>query len=333
VHDLGQSFLVALRLIAQPLGDVNPDQAGQSGNSHTAPQGKAQGGKGAPLPVQRYGYSMNPVGKALWFIETRLGSDISLPQIAAFSGTSRFHLLRAFGAATGHSVMRYVRGRRLTEAARQLSAGAADILAVALDAGYGSHEAFTRAFRDQFDLTPEAVRAQSHIDNITLVEAITMDEALVDLEEPRLENGRTLLVAGLGERYTFDTNQGIPFQWQRFQPYIGNIPSQIGNTAYGVCCNSDGAGSFEYIAGVEVSDFTDLPRELSRVRIPVQRYAVFSHRDHISTMRNTVYTIWNKWLPSSGHEVADAPDFELYGESFNSRTGVGTVEIWLPIRT
>jgi AraC family transcriptional regulator len=50
-------------------------------------------------------------------------------------------------------------------------------------------------------------------------------------------------------------------------------------------------------------------------------------------MRNTVYTIWNKWLPSSGHEVADAPDFELYGESFNSRTGVGTVEIWLPIRT
>jgi AraC family transcriptional regulator len=46
--------------------------------------------------------------------------------------------------------MRYVRGRRLTEAAKVLSDGAPDILTVALDAGYGSHEAFTRAFRDQF---------------------------------------------------------------------------------------------------------------------------------------------------------------------------------------
>src|SRR5271167_2873076 len=117
------------------------------------------------------GSGMNPVGKALWCIETRLGSDLSLAEVAAFSGVSPFHLVRAFGAATGHSVMRYVRARRLTEAARRLAAGAADILAVALDAGYGSHEAFTRAFREQFGLTPEAVRAQCHLENIELVEA------------------------------------------------------------------------------------------------------------------------------------------------------------------
>ena len=74
-------------------------------------------------------------------------------------------MAHAFGRATGWSVMRYVRGRRLSEAARTLAAGATDILAVALDAGYGSHEAFTRAFRDQFGRTPESVRAQRHLDN------------------------------------------------------------------------------------------------------------------------------------------------------------------------
>ena len=37
-----------------------------------------------------------------------------------------------------------------------------------------------------------------------------------------------MLIAGLGQRYTFETNQGIPFQWQRFVPYIGHIPDQIG---------------------------------------------------------------------------------------------------------
>jgi AraC family transcriptional regulator len=58
---------------------------------------------------------------------------------------------------------------------------------------------------------------------------------------------------------------------------------------------------------------------------------VFSHRGHVSTMRSTVYTIWNKWLPASGYKVADAPDFERYDESFDAESGRGTIEIWLPI--
>jgi len=89
----------------------------------------------------------HPVGKALWFIEVHLANELSLADIAAASGVSRYNLLRAFGIATGQSVMRYVRGRRLTEAARHLVAGAPDILTVALGAAYGSHESFTRAFR------------------------------------------------------------------------------------------------------------------------------------------------------------------------------------------
>ena len=93
--------------------------------------------------------------------------------------------------------------------------------------------------------------------------------------------------------------------------------------AFGVCCNGDDAGNFDYIAGVEVSDFSDLPREFSRVRIPEQRYAVFTHKDHISTIRRTVNTIWNHWLPASGLKAADAPNFERYDENFNPLTGDG----------
>jgi AraC family transcriptional regulator len=275
----------------------------------------------------------HPVGRALWFIETHLGNELSLADIARYAGVSRYNLLRAFGEATGRSVMRYVRARRLTEAARRLVGGAPDILTVALDAGYGSHEAFTRAFRDQFGLTPEAVRAQRHLDNINPVEPIKMNESLIiDLEPPRFEHGRALLIAGLGERYRFESALGIPQQWVRFQQYIGNIPGQVGNTAYGVCCNADGTGNFDYIAGVEVSSFDDLPTEFARIRIPAQRYAVFSHREHISRMRATVYTIWNQWLPASGCRHADAPDFERYDERFDPRTGTGTVEVWLPIK-
>ena len=92
---------------------------------------------------------MNPVNKALWYVERHFTREITLDEIASAAGVSPFYLTRAFAIATGHSIMRYVRGRRLTEAARVLAQGAPDILTVAVEVGYGSHEAFTRAFRDQ----------------------------------------------------------------------------------------------------------------------------------------------------------------------------------------
>ncbi len=276
---------------------------------------------------------MNAVGKAIWFIETHFSGDISLDDIAKSAGVSRYHVARAFGFATGCSVMRYLRGRRLTEAARSLVNGAPDILTVALDTGYGSHEAFTRAFREQFGLTPETVRAQRHLCNIALVEPIKLDETLVpDLKPPRFENGRPLLIAGLGERYTWETSKAVPAQWQRFVPYLGDISRQVGRDTFGVAYNGDDEGNFDYLAGVEVADFSDLPAAFSRLRIGPQKYAVFSHREHISTIRRTVKTVWSKWLPESGYEAADAPSFERFGEEFEPQTGMGGFEIWIPIK-
>jgi AraC family transcriptional regulator len=277
---------------------------------------------------------MNPAQKALWFIESHLASSLTLDEIAGVGGISRFHMVRAFAAATGLSVMRYVRARRLSEAARALAGGAPDILALALDAGYGSHEAFTRAFRDHFGVTPEAVRGMACLDHIKLQEPIVMDSTLTDnLRPPRFETSKPLLVAGIGERYTWESGgPAIPGQWQRFHREVADIPGRVGQVAYGVCCNGDDAGNFDYIAGVEVADYSDLPREFSRVRIPEAKYAVFSHADHISTIRRTVNTIWNHWLPASGLKVADAPNFERYDEKFDSLTGNGGLEIWVPIK-
>jgi AraC family transcriptional regulator len=278
--------------------------------------------------------NMNPAQKALWFIESHLADALTLDEIAGVAGVSRFHMVRAFAAATGLSVMRYVRARRLTEAARALAGGAPDILNVALDADYGSHEAFTRAFRDHFGVTPEAVRSSTRIDNLGLQEPIVMDSTLTDnLPPPRFETGKPLLVAGIGERYTWESGgPAIPGQWRRFHQSVENIPGRIGKVAYGLCCNGDDAGNFDYITGVEVADFSDLPREFSRVRVPEQRYAVFAHRDHVSTIRRTINTIWNQWLPASGLKAADAPNFERYDENFDSLTGNGGLEIWMPVR-
>jgi AraC family transcriptional regulator len=257
-----------------------------------------------------------------------------LEDVAACAGVSRFHLTRAFTSVTGLSIMRYLRARRLTNAARSLAEGAADILSVAIDAGYGSHEAFTRAFRDQFGLTPEAIRAQGHLSNVKLLEDVRMNQAvIVDLESPRIETNVPMLLAGVAERYEGAAcGAGIPSQWQRFGKYLGHVPGQIGNVAYGVCYNTDDEGNMDYLCAVEVADFSKLSAELTRLRIPAQRYAVFFHAGHISGIRNTWTSIWSSWLPQQKNEVADAPFFERYNEKFDIHSGNGGVELWVPLK-
>jgi AraC-like DNA-binding protein len=67
---------------------------------------------------------MSAAGKALWYIETHAGRPLALADIAAAAGLSPFHLSRLFHARTGTSVMRYLRGRRLSMAAQRLADGA-----------------------------------------------------------------------------------------------------------------------------------------------------------------------------------------------------------------
>ncbi|MGG2357322.1 GyrI-like domain-containing protein, partial [Salmonella enterica] len=91
----------------------------------------------------------------------------------------------------------------------------------------------------------------------------------------------------------------IPALWQRFGPHIGRVPGQVGSTTYGICHGADGTGSFNYLCGVEVTDLAGLPRELTHLKLPARRYAVFTHRGHISTIRATVHAIWRDYLPVS----------------------------------
>ena len=276
------------------------------------------------------------VEKALWFIEHRYGQDFDLGEMADHIGVSRFHLSRSFPAATGLSISAYLRGRRLTEAAKALAGGAPDILSVALDACYGSHEAFTRAFRDHFGLTPAQVRARGRLDGLRLVEPIRFDETLfVDLAPPRMIEGRPLLIAGLAERHDCLKPEQVPAQWQRFAPFIDSVPNGVGLAAFGrVSDLFFGGDSFQYISGVEVSDVFDLQPELSALRLPAQRYAAFAHDGHVARMRSTIHTIFNRSLEELRLDAGDLPNFvEYYGPGFDPEAGVGDVEIWVPLRS
>ena len=274
---------------------------------------------------------MNPVERAIWAVESGLERDLDLEGLAAIAGVSPYHLTRAFGATTGLTLMRYVRERRLTEAARRLAGGAPDILAVALAAGYGSHEAFTRAFRDHFGLTPEAARERAGA-GLDLTEPLLMQPDIrIVLEAPRVVDGAPLDLVGLDRRYTAAGSAAIPAQWQAFGSWIGRIPGQSGHVAYGVIHDGDDEGSTGYLPGVAVAGTGAPPDGLVRMRLPARRYAVFRHAGHVSEIRRVWQAIWSEGLPAAGLSPAQAPEFERYDERFDPATGHGGFEIWIPL--
>jgi AraC family transcriptional regulator len=276
-----------------------------------------------------------PVEKAIWFIESHFSRDVTLDDLARVCGLSRFQMSRLFSYATGKTVTGYVRGRRLSEAARALADGAPDILAVALVAGYGSHEAFTRAFRDEFGLGPAELRARGSLEGIQLIEPLREDPAVaIHLPPPRIVAQGPLLIAGIGRRFAFDDFAGIPALWQQLHPYLGAIAGEKRNATYGVVANmTPGGDTYFYLAGVEVSDLSDLDGDLTGFRLPAQRWAIFPHEGHVTTIASTIDAVFTRALPAAGLTPGDMPDLlERYDERFDPWGGGGGFEIWVPVK-
>lgn len=119
---------------------------------------------------------------------------------------------------------------------------------------------------------------------------------------PRFETHKAMLIAGLRGHYTSETLDDIPALWARFVPHLGNIPGQLGEADYGLCIDmAAGTNGFDYVAGVEVADLSNLPADWAGVRIPAQSYAIFPHHGHVSTIQ-----IRLEGLERNGCPVQDA---------------------------
>jgi AraC family transcriptional regulator len=275
---------------------------------------------------------MNLIETAIWQVESNLRRQLSLEDIAGLCGVTPSHLTRAFASVTGNSLMRYARARRLSEAARILALGVPDILGLALETGYGSHEAFTRAFREHFGLTPECVRDARSLKHLVLMEPMIMDATPdVTLAPPRIEKHGPLTLVGLVQQFPMDQIGGIPSLWDKFNTHAGHVPNTVGTSAYGASLSYTEEHGCEYMCGVEVSDTSDVPPGLTARTIEPATYAKFRQPGHITLIRSTIGTIWNRWLPASGYSAAEAPLIEYYPPGFDATTGAGGFEIWIPV--
>lgn len=91
-------------------------------------------------------------------IRAGLDEALSLGALARQMGYSEYHVSRRFRELTGMSFRDYLRGRRLAFALREVRDTSRGLMEIALDHGFSSHEAFTRAFREAYGVTPSEFR-------------------------------------------------------------------------------------------------------------------------------------------------------------------------------
>ena len=158
------------------------------------------------------------------------------------------------------------------------------------------------------------------------------DTRHADIKEPRIQTVRPLILGGRRESFTAAAMQNVPALWQRFIPEALKLGAV--SETYGVVFERD--GGVDYMAAVEVPNTAGLPGGWTSIRLPARTCAIFPHRGHVSTIGATVMAAC-RWLDGSQHERVrgnpEEPSFlEHYGEAFDPKTGMGGMEVWVPVK-
>ncbi len=152
------------------------------------------------------------------------------------------------------------------------------------------------------------------------------------LNAPHFVDAGSMVIGGLQAAYDCETRTAIPQHWQRFVAQADQMACMQGKDMYGVCWNATADGNFEYLSGAPIDPSEDLPASFSKLVIDAQRYAVFPHTQHVSAIPQTLDTIWRKWVKDCGLSIAEAPCLERYTLEFDPVTGMGGMEIWIPVK-
>ncbi|MDF3008845.1 MAG: transcriptional regulator, partial [Enterobacter kobei] len=175
------------------------------------------------------------IRELLVWLEGHLDQPLSLDNVAAKAGYSKWHMQRMFKDVTGHAIGAYIRARRLSKAAVALRLTARPILDIALQYRFDSQQTFTRAFKKQFNLTPALYRrspdwsASGIRPPLRLGEFHFPEHQFVTLPTMHLVGTTQSYTCSLEEISSFRNQMRIQF-WREF---LGNSP-QLPAELYGL---------------------------------------------------------------------------------------------------
>lgn len=273
-------------------------------------------------------------------VERDASAEVDVAAFARAHGTTEYHLRRMFSALAGMPLSEYVRRRRMTLAGGDIVAGAPNILEVAVRHGYGSAEAFGRAFRAVHGIGPSdarrdggPLRTQPTLRFRLSVEGSTpMDVTIVTTP--------ALVLAGHAARVPL-IHRGVN---PRIQEHIAAIPPEeharlkaLSDTEPGgilavtgdVAPDAPEGTELTYLHGVALTASSPVPEDLDVIRVDAGAWAVFAADGPFPDVLQSLWAATaTEWFPSNPWRLRPGPSIVRY----RSFTGTyASCELWIAV--
>jgi AraC family transcriptional regulator len=279
------------------------------------------------------------LNQAMEHIERHLDQVIEVDELARIAATSEYHLRRMFSALAGMPLSEYIRRRRLTVAGAAVLAGRESLLEIAVRYGYGSGEAFARAFRAMHGVGPgEARRTGAALVSqprltfrLTVEGSSSMRYRVVDRPDFTVVGlkARIPLVHTGPNQAIIDLVRGIdPQVLARLEKLSDQEPQGI----VAVCDDLDPSRAegteLDYYHAVITS--AAVPEGMTALAVPAGSWAVFTTSGPAPQAIQELWRdVFTEWVPSNPYRSRPGP--EILSTRLSPDKSEADAELWLPV--
>ena len=270
------------------------------------------------------------------FIAKHLDEELTLDQLSRVACFSKYHFHRLFTAYTGLSLWQYIRWLRLKRAAYQLIIDKdRTITEIALNAGFESHESFTRAFKQACGENPRDFRLKSSWNTWEKLPYLLPKEKepLMNVTIKNLPTRRLAAVEHHGDPKKLGETINKLIAWTKNQSIDLHLkPGESFGFGYGDPRQVP-PEDFRFDLAITVPQTIKLEGDIKEKILPAGRYAVAMHKGSREHIGDTVYGLYRDWLPTSNEELGDLPCIFCY---YNFEHEVAETEllaeVWLLLK-
>jgi AraC family transcriptional regulator len=275
-------------------------------------------------------------------VEEHLTEDLDVNGLARALGTTEYHLRRMFSSLAGMPLSEYVRRRRMTVAAAAVVRGEDDLLSIAVRHGYGSTEAFGRAFRAVHGAGPGDVRrdggplrTQPQVRfRLTVEGSIPMDTRIVDRPAFRLVGHAArvpLIHRGINPHIQHLIAALPQEEHARLKTLSNTEPAGLLQVSDDLDPDSTEGSALTYLHGAAVSRDTPAPDDLHAIEVPAGRWAIFrTAGPYPQALQETWAATATEWFPSNPWRLRPGPSIVAVLERADDFS-TATCELWLPV--
>jgi AraC family transcriptional regulator len=248
--------------------------------------------------------------RAQVYLQSRLDEPVDLDEVASVACFSPYHFHRIFRGITGEPLMEHMRRLRLERAAQRLKSTERSVIDIALEAGYETHEAFTRAFRAMFGDSPTGFRENRPVARGEVAVKSRSDRGDFAVKIERFPATKVAFVRHIGSFEDVGPAWSTLMTWAGMRGMFG-----LHTRAIGIIHDDPDITDPErlrYDAAVTILQDVAAEGSVGVQEIPACEYAIARHRGPYNQISETYARICGEWLASSNRELASSPALEFY---------------------